>query len=173
MQRAQSSSPLFFIAQALIGYGVWFLTVPAVILQLFGVCIAVITILGLVLSWRPDLSALLFSSLASAFPDLHVSARISLVQPFLIAYTVFCFVMSVVELILEWKFHIQWKWTVKRALLTLLGLAATTYGSTALLALTLQKDILAPFLFFIITSVASIVAILAHAIGTKIVNLFR
>lgn len=159
MQQARRSSPAFFIARAVIGYGVWFLTVPAIILQLFGVCIAFIAILGLTLSWNPDLGALLFGILASAYPNLHVSTQINLIQPFLTAYALFCLVMSLVEPLVRWKFKIQWKWTAQKSLITLITLATITYGSSALLGLALHKNILAVFIFFILTIIASTVAV--------------
>ncbi|MEK7632242.1 MAG: hypothetical protein AAB473_00435 [Patescibacteria group bacterium] len=173
MQQAQRSSPVFFIARAVVGYGVWFLTVPAIILQLFGVCLAFVAILGLALSWNPDLGNRLFAAIASALPNLHVSVQINLIQPFLVAYTVFCVVMSLIEPLIHWKFNIQWKWTAQKSLFALIGLATITYGSTALLALSLHKDPLVAFIFLVITAITSAVAVVANALGTKIIDLFR
>lgn len=157
----------------MVSYGTWFLTVPAIILQFFGICIAVVMILGLTLSAFPDIANAFFAFVASKLPDIHVSFRINLIQPFLVAYSFFCLVASLLGPMIREKFHMQWEWTVKKSLFALIGLCAVTYGTATIFSIILHKDVLPSILFFALTAIATIVAVLANALGTKIVHLFH
>lgn len=173
MQQGRSISPLFFIARAVVGYGTWFLTVPAIILQFFGICIAGITIFGMTISLFPSAADAFIALIAPKLPDIKGSFHISLIQPFLIAYSFLCLVASLLGPIVREKLRIRWEWTVKKSLFALIGLCAVTYGTATIFSIVLHKPLLPSIIFFALTAAATIVAVLANALGTKIVDLFR
>lgn len=109
MQQGRSISPLFLIARAVVGYGTWFLTVPAIILQFFGICIASVTIIGMTLSLFPNAANALLALIVPKFPEIQGSFHISLIQPFLVTYSFLCLVASLLGPIVREKLHIQWE----------------------------------------------------------------
>jgi len=173
MQQARRSSPLFFVARAVVGYGTWFFTVPAVILQLFGVCIALVTILGMTLSLFPQIATAFLAAIAPRFPEIHGSFHISLVQPFLVTYSLLCLIASLLGPIMREKLPVQWKWTTQKSLFALIGLAAITYGTTMIFSIALHKPVLPSVIFFALTAFATVIAVITNALGTKILPLFH
>ena len=125
------------------------------------------------LSLFPQIANAFLAMIAPGFPEIHGSFEISLVQPFLVTYAFLCLVTSLVGPLIREKFHIQWKWTTEKTLFALISLAAITYGTATIFSIVLHKPLLPSIVFFIITAIASVIAVVAHALGTKIVDLFR
>lgn len=173
MQQGRSVSPLFVIARTIVNYGVWFVSVPAICLQFFGVLVALFSIYLLFLQWNPDATADVLKTVLTFFHIENFSYHGSLIGPFLSAYVVLSVVIAIVEPLLFWAFNIQWKWTAWKTLGLLTAFAAVTYGVFAIFAIVLHETLAASIFLFTITVIASTVAVGANALGTKIINLFR
>lgn len=170
MHNAQRTSPLTMVVQAVVGYGVWFVMVPAIVLQCFGILLVLVTILGQIFAHVPEAIGTLVVAIMPKRPEIHGSLHMSLVQPFLLSYSLFCTLASLLWPVIAKRFHLTWKWTARHTLASLIGLCAVTYGILAITSILLHKTILPAVIFFTFTAIATAVAVLANEVGKALVR---
>ncbi len=171
MHTVQNHSALTLIAQAVVGYGVWLFMIPAIVLQCFGILLVLVTIVGQILALFPDALGTLIVAIMPKRPEIHGSLHISLVQPFLLAYSLFCTLTSLLWPIVMHRFHLTWKWNARLTLASLIGLCSFTYGILAIGSILLHKTVLPAVIFFTLTAIATAVAILANEVGKAIIKI--
>lgn len=168
--RRRSETIAAIIVRTVISYGVSFISIPAIILQGFGIVLAILSLYSLLTLWLPGETQFVLGTALNIVHVENFSYRGSLVQPILVTFTALTFATKLIWPLIRWKFRVHWEWTGLRLLGALTALSAGTSGMFMLSLLCIHSTLMPALLVFGCTFVASLVAVLGYEIERRIVG---